>query len=298
MLRDRLIELHDATLRWPRIFNILKISGLFRLACSILCNFLIIYGDNKIGGTQNSDIIISLTSFPRRIDKVWITIITLLQQSLKPQKVILWLSKEQFPTTEILPGKLLKLTEKGLEIRLVESDLKSHKKYYYAFKEFPNNPVLLVDDDIIYHSKMAEELHRHFNSSKVHFGYGYKMCRDINCNILQYKDWKHLPRKSRNKDLFFGSGGGTLMVPSHMYKDCLREDLFMELTPNADDVWLNAMARLAGLTLEKVRNESTVPVIIDNDAPLSSTNLGLSENDLQINKVNNYYLRDINQGVF
>lgn len=299
MFRDRIIELHHATLRWPRVFNILKISGLFRRILSLLCNLLIIYGgDNIVGSSQKSDIIISLTSFPRRINKVWITIITLLQQSLKPQKVILWLSKDQFPTTKVLPEELLKLTKKGLEIRFVEGDMKSHKKYYYAFKEFPDTPILLVDDDIIYHSKMAEELYKHFTSRKVHFGYGYQMRRDGNCRILQYNDWKHLSHKSRNKDLFFGSGGGTLMIPSTMYKDCLREDLFIELCPKADDVWLNAMARLSGLVLEKVRNESGVPVLINQNKRLSESNVGLSENDNQIENINSYYHKELKRLVF
>ena len=39
--------------------------------------------------------------------------------------------------------------KRGLTIRFCE-DLKAHKKYYYAFKEYPDDIVITVDDDVIY----------------------------------------------------------------------------------------------------------------------------------------------------
>ena len=64
-------------------------------------------------------IIVSLTSFPRRISAVWQTIESLMRQELCPDKIILWLSKEQFSSTEQLPKELQKLCERGLEINFV-----------------------------------------------------------------------------------------------------------------------------------------------------------------------------------
>ena len=53
-------------------------------------------------------IIASLTTFPQRINIVSETIKTILAQSIKPDKVILWLAEEQFPQKETeLPERSL-----------------------------------------------------------------------------------------------------------------------------------------------------------------------------------------------
>jgi len=43
------------------------------------------------GTDRQSRIIVSLTTYPARINSVWITVSSLLQQTMKPYKVILWL---------------------------------------------------------------------------------------------------------------------------------------------------------------------------------------------------------------
>lgn len=75
----------------------------------------------------------SLTSYPKRINVVWITIETLLQQTVKPDEVILWLADSQFKEIEELPEELKVLQKRGLIIRFCD-DLKSHKKYFYTMR--------------------------------------------------------------------------------------------------------------------------------------------------------------------
>ena len=66
---------------------------------------------------RDSEIIVSLTSYPARITTVHMTIMTLLNQKVKPDKVILWLAKEQFPKgMASLPKKLIALQNVGLKI--------------------------------------------------------------------------------------------------------------------------------------------------------------------------------------
>jgi len=73
---------------------------------------------------RKPQLIVSLTSYPARINSVHITINTLLQQSLKPNKVILWLASEQFPNKENdLPDNLLRLKDYGLTIEWCDKDL-------------------------------------------------------------------------------------------------------------------------------------------------------------------------------
>ena len=95
-------------------------------------------------------ILVSFTSFPKRINKVWLVVESLLRQSYKPDLVILWLSKEQFESLNVLPARLLNLQKRGLMLKIKEGDMRSHKKYYYALREYPNYVIITVDDDIIY----------------------------------------------------------------------------------------------------------------------------------------------------
>ena len=66
---------------------------------------------------RSPEVIVSLTSFPARINSVEKTIRTLLTQTLKPDRVILWLAEEQFHNKENdLPRQLLALKNFGLDI--------------------------------------------------------------------------------------------------------------------------------------------------------------------------------------
>lgn len=46
---------------------------------------------------SGEEIIVSLTTFPARISTVWITIETIFRQEVMPDRIVLWLAKEQFP---------------------------------------------------------------------------------------------------------------------------------------------------------------------------------------------------------
>ena len=86
------------------------------------------------GEARKKKIVVSLTTFPARIDECYFAIKSLMIQSYPADRIILWLAKNQFPD-EKLPSKYDKLIARGLEVRYCEEDLRSHKKYYYALQE-------------------------------------------------------------------------------------------------------------------------------------------------------------------
>jgi len=111
-------------------------------------------------------IIVSLTSYPARINSLSQVLNSLYAQSVKADRIILWLGKEQFSNLENdLPQDLINDYKKSLfELKWCE-DLGSHKKYYYAMQEHPNDIIITVDDDKIYAPNMIETL---YNSYKKH----------------------------------------------------------------------------------------------------------------------------------
>ncbi|MFS3010283.1 hypothetical protein AAH021_23745 [Bacteroides thetaiotaomicron] len=102
-------------------------------------------------------VICSLTSFPARIENIWVSIETVMRQTYKPDAIILWLAESQFPDHK-LPETLVRLQDKGLTIRFVDEDLRSHKKYYYVLQEFKDSNVILLDDDLYYPDGLVENL--------------------------------------------------------------------------------------------------------------------------------------------
>ena len=92
---------------------------------------------------ERPDVIISLTSFPARIPNIWKVIRSLKLQQIKPGKIILWLSEDQIPSIQSLPSNLLEEQDDLFQIRIMPGDLKSHKKYIYVIKEYPEKIVII-----------------------------------------------------------------------------------------------------------------------------------------------------------
>lgn len=248
----------------------------------------------KIGVDNNSDIIVSLTSFPERIDRIWITIETLLNQTQAPKKVILWLAKEQFKENISIPNSLKKLSNRGLEIRFC-NDLRSHKKYYYVMKEFPENIIITVDDDILYPRNLIENLyntHKKFPNA-ICCNWSHQIVFDENKNLKKYDDWH--------------DGSGILTVPRFdtipigyagiLYPPkCLDDNVFniediIELAPLADDIWLKAMSlkKCIGVVRTQQIQVPFFGVIGTQKVSLFKVNCEKNENDRQIRKITEKY---------
>lgn len=258
---------------------------------------------HKLTKTENKTLsypryIVSLTTFPARINKVWLVIETILRQKVKPDKIILWISKKQFEGIESLPNKLINQMKRGLEIRFVDEDIRSHKKYYYVMKEFPQEIIITIDDDILYRNdfiKFSVDFHKENPKDIISF-YCRKVLRK-NDELITYNKWPKTELRQKSiSELFFGSGGGTLFPPNSLYNDLLNRNLFLKLTPIADDIWLNTMSRLNKTNIYSVSNKYHIPlpVINWNNKTLAKQNVSENLNDIQIKNVRNYYLENFN----
>lgn len=247
--------------------------------------------DREVQGNLKS-VIVSFTSFPARIDNVWQVVECMMNQTLLPKKILLWLSKEQIKNRDSIPKKLREMENDIFQIRLVDGDIRSHKKYYYAVKEYPDDLIFLIDDDIYYPTYILEKSYKalcnHPNS--IVCNYGYSITFDKQGRHKSYSKWVPLYRGAEGKNLFFGSGGGTLFKPSVLHHDILNIEKAIELTPFADDIWLNAMAKLAGLSLY-ILPSGLILDIKTNSPTLRSINNGHLMNDKQIDQIEQYYGR-------
>lgn len=166
--------------------------------------------------------IVSLTSWPLRIHTVFLTIESLLRQSHKAHKVLLYLSEEEFPTKE-LPETLKVQQTRGLEVRWVKENLRSYKKLLYALKDFPESNIITVDDDCFYFddfSKLLLELHK-----------------EEPRQILAF--YAHSP----NDSIKISSGRGGILYPSYVFNDFVFDTATIKsINPVTDDAWFSCAA--------------------------------------------------------
>ena len=214
---------------------------------------------------QEQRIIVSLTTYPKRIGTIWLTIETLMRQRVKPDEIILWLAESQFSNGFAdLPESLLRLQSRGLSIRFCD-DLRSHKKYYYALQEYSEDLVILVDDDMFYPRDTIQKL------LKMH----KRWPSDICCMTAQVMepDFQSAPSLWRNPGLgertwqhsdriqaFTGSG--TLIPPDALPPEAFDKDTFQRICPYADDLWVTFMAHRKGTKITTMSTWRPFPICI------------------------------------
>lgn len=226
--------------------------------------------------------IVTLTSYGQRVNgKAPYAIHSLLNQSVQPDKIILWLANG----TKI-PNKLRELQKLGLEIKFCE-DLKSYKKLIPALSEFPSDVLITTDDDIYYPSDWFNILKESYlqNPTKIYCHRAHEICLDENKNIIPYSEWrKNIKTIEYSKRLFPIGIGGILYPPYCFSNEIFDKSKFQVLAPTADDVWFWAMARHNGKEHSLVKNNITkfIGIGIDDDALFL---INRTKNDEQINNV-------------
>ncbi|CAM2802479.1 hypothetical protein RAHE111665_01885 [Rariglobus hedericola] len=110
--------------------------------------------------------------------------------------------------------------------------------------------------------------------------------------IQNYKEWEWETQHTGPSTLLFPTGHvGVLYPPGSLHPDVTNIALFQSLCPHADDVWLKAMALLAGSKVKKLpgKNRQLPTTRHSQKTSLSQSNVVGGGNDLQIRKVFAHY---------
>ncbi len=206
-------------------------------------------------------LIVSLTSYPERIGLVSKAVITILnQKDCKPDAVELWLAKEQFPGGSAdLPESLTKLTDCGLDICWCE-DLKSYKKLIPALKKHPDAVIVTADDDAYYSRKWLERLYSSYlkdpSNISCHRATPFYFDGDAARTVI---DGHHYHKGPSVLNMQVGCAG--VLYPTGTFcSEVLDGDLFMKITPAADDIWFWLMAVRSGKKIRVVENNQPLPI--------------------------------------
>jgi len=247
----------------------------------------------------NQDIIVSMTCIPSRIHLVEKSIRSILNQSIQPYKIILYLCKDDYfgnnaIKPEKVPKKLYKYSNKGLiSIRWVKN-IGPYTKLIPAIRDFPRKSIVTADDDTIYPKKWLEKLldKHHQNKNAIICYRGSRMILNSG-GFERYNSW---PEYKNNQDsllLFFKGKDGVLYPPNSLDLEVFNEKKFKQLSPFADDIWFNAMAIKNDTKKIKVKDSHVDFKLIKGSfqVTLSSLNVDQMKNDIYLNNVfKNYNL--------
>lgn len=198
-------------------------------------------------------IIVSLTSIPERLSCVQYPIRCMLGQTVKPDKIVLYLDKDRL-SDDILPEELRALKNNGVEIVYVE-DLGPHTKYFYALQTYKDSYIITIDDDQIYNRDLIKNL---LKAERAHKG---AVCarRVMKMNLTQcgipypYRSFRPIVDKAEysGKNIMALGVGGILYPPHCLDHAEYDSEAIRKIARNNDDIWLKAQELLHGVDVVK-----------------------------------------------
>lgn len=271
-------------------------SALYVISCKLInlliyTKYKLFYKCIKKKGVNNNnfhhEIIVSLTTFKQRIEQVGICIETIMNQSTKPDRIILWIAEGEFNNIYELPEHLQYLCKRGLEIKFCD-DLRSHKKYYYSMKENPNAVIITIDDDVYYPKNTIKRL---IDSYK-------KYPTLISCNkakyinitsegIEPYNTWENITSKEEKGINIIPIGvGGVLYPPASLHNNVFNVNDIKSLCFHTDDLWLKAMSLMNNTEVVYIGKFPTLCTVKDSQrVHLGAINCTMNRNDLELSNI-------------
>ena len=251
--------------------------------------------DFSISNIVIEDCIISLTSYGARISEVKYTLFSLINQSVRPYKIIVNIAEND---KELVTQDLISLEKYGVEFNYCE-DLRSFKKLIPVMEKYIDKCIITVDDDMYYEVDFLKSLwDKHSQKPNMIVAHNIYEITYTNNKLDVYSKWRHsiITKKISYKNFFVGCGG-VLYPPNSLYKDYNCKELFQKLTPIADDIWFYFMAYMNGTKITqpdnpKIKFHYVNPYreygIIEGKT-LTQENVGMGKNDEQFMNVLNYY---------
>lgn len=240
-------------------------------------------------GREVSDYRISLTSWHPRLPELPLVLLTLLNQTLRPKEIVVWLTMEDEAT---LVGTVKERFE-AFGVRFpVCNDFKQHKKWLPMIEEGHPEPFVICDDDIIYPKEwfaalVAEDRPDAYVGGKCHsitFGPGN--------TVNPYSAWNKQIRtdgQPSHHTFITGCGGGVIH-PERISKYFLNRTEMFKLCPKSDDIWLKAAHLAQGIPCYKTYYSFPCLELPGADeSGLAASNVDQGGNDRQIQNLDQYF---------
>ena len=200
------------------------------------------------------ELVISLTSYPARFAALHLTVKSLIDQTVRPDRIVLWVAHEHL---DQVPAELRALEGDLFTIRACE-DLRNFKKILPSLEAFPGAFILICDDDTYYPDSWLQQLLDTYDRAQpsVVCHRAHRLTRTPTGEIAPYRAWKRnvatTELEGLRKDLLPTGNGGVLYPPGSLAPETTNLELIRKLSPTSDDIWLFFMWQKAGWSVRRV----------------------------------------------
>ena len=230
--------------------------------------------------------IVSFTSYKPRLKYCKTVIDSLLANTYKPWKIVMTLAKED---VQYIPADLQEYIDSGtVELIIADVDLRPHNKYFYSMQKYRENPIITVDDDIIYPEDLIQSLMDSYKQYPdcVHARRVHKKTYNWLGRIKPYRKWVFECKDvlSPSTELLATGVGGILYPPDILKISSNNIEDIMKVI-SVDDIYLHYLELKLGVRVVYVKNSMNHPPAIDGSQEngLYKINYLGNNNDLAIN---------------
>ena len=252
---------------------------------------------------KNIPIYISLTSIFQNQEILFETLISLLNQSLIPDKIYIYLSTEPFlkdvgfKEKEITHEKLKELLHKNEDKIIINwtENTGPYRKLLPLLKEKWNEDciIITVDDDTVYNENLIKNFfneYSKYNCLISNRGFTPKL---IDNNLETFDYYAHDEHKNKYIYNFPTGKGGILYKPQFFHKTkelIFNKDIFFKTCGTNDDIWFYVVRVKNDIDCYLSKNKFMLK-----DNTKSSTGLFLNFNCIQNTKYLRETVRELNK---
>lgn len=245
------------------------------------------------------DLYVSLTTYAPRVHAFEYAVLSILAGSVMPEKILIYVPQGFKNLLNASPNAILlnHLDSGIIDLVEMEEDLGCHSKYFYAFKSYGNRKdIVICDDDVVYYEDWLKDLIQAPKNNPNFDVFAFKAIQVFRTEneIEPYDNWLHLSKDFKvGKTLYAEGVGGVLFLKNKLTREVFNKEVFMKITPKADDVWLWFCTYYNGLNVKYItpkNNSKLLYVIADSQVVnLWSENTSLKRNDIYVANCNTYF---------
>ena len=197
----------------------------------VLCKYR--FGYNSMDANlPKQQVIVSMTSFPAAIKYAAGAVRSILDGSVLPDKLVLYLTFSQFGD-DGLPQELIELANASpvFEIRNYDRDIRSYRKLIPALQDFPDAIIVTVDDDVRYHKNMLRDLLRlHGLMPRAVLAHRAKLMKpgEPYRRWRKYRWYHFLFKRIHSGFTNIGTGVGGILYPPHCLKADMLDSVYLQ----------------------------------------------------------------------
>lgn len=237
----------------------------------------------------DKEIVVSLTTFPARYETIGMTLESLLRQTMKPNRILVWLTKAENPN-QVIPEAFLPFVDKGVEVCFSDSNLMPHNKSYHTAKLDADRYIITVDDDIVYPEGLIQRLYTTYKANDP---------KTVVCELAHWitLDEDGVPRPYDQRDMeakgmagpshrLMAKGVGGVLYPPGFFRDgYFDEETIRATCLMADDLWLKFQEVVRGYPVVKTKRYAKQVFTLEQRSQkvsLNSINNGEKRNNVQL----------------